>query len=168
VTNRRTTGWGFDAHRFGGEPPVLLAGVVADTDRGLVGTSDADVAAHAVADALLGAAALGDVGTYFPSDDPRWVDADSMDLLATVVRRCRETGLTIDHLDLTIIAETLRIAPVRETVRRNLASCVGVGLTAVSLKATSTDGMGFAGRDEGIAAVAVVTGELSTPVPSTE
>lgn len=157
------TGWGFDAHRFGGDPPVLLAGVVADSSRGLLGTSDADVVAHAVADALLGASALGDLGSLFPSDDPMWEGADSMQLLSTVVQRCISQGFGVSHVDVTVIAQTIRIAPLREQMRRELASVLGVDVDAVSVKATSTDGMGFTGRGEGVAAVAVATGTRSLP-----
>jgi 2-C-methyl-D-erythritol 2,4-cyclodiphosphate synthase len=149
-------GWGFDAHRFGGEPPVMLAGVVVDRGRGLKGTSDADVVAHAVADALLGAAALGDLGTYFPSADPEWSGADSMVLLAAVVERIEEAGLRPDSLDVTVIAETVRVGPHREAIRDALSAALGLRAGAVSVKATTTDGMGFLGRDEGVAAVAVV------------
>jgi 2-C-methyl-D-erythritol 2,4-cyclodiphosphate synthase len=158
------TGWGFDAHRFGGEPPVMLAGVVADTRRGLLGTSDADVVAHAVADALLGASALGDLGSLFPSDDPAWAGADSMGLLAAVVSRCLAVGFVLSHLDVTVIAETVRVAPLRDEIRLRLASVLGTEVAIVSVKATSTDGMGFTGRDEGVAAVAVATG--TRPLPS--
>lgn len=158
------TGWGFDAHGFGGKPPVRLAGVVADASRGLLGTSDADVVAHAVADGLLGASALGDLGALFPSDDPRWSGADSMELLEMVVQRSRDAGFALSHLDVTVVAETVRVAPIRDTIRERLAGVLGVDAAAVSVKATSTDGMGFTGRDEGIAAVAVVTG--TRPLPS--
>ncbi len=144
-------------HGFGGEPPVLFAGVPADSTRGLVGTSDADVVAHAVADALLGAAALGDLGSFFPSSDPRWRGADSMDLLGRVVERFYAEGLAVRHLDVTVIAENVLVGPVREEVRRRLSKALGLGIGAVSVKATSTDGLGFLGRDEGVAAVAVVT-----------
>lgn len=150
-------GWGFDAHRFGGDPPVLFAGVPADSSRGLVGTSDADVVAHAVADALLGVTALGDLGVFFPSSDPRWENADSMELLRMVVARVYAEGLRVTHLDVTIVAESVRLAPVREAVRAALADVLSVELTGVSVKATTTDGMGFIGRDEGLAAIAVVT-----------
>ena len=150
-------GWGFDVHRFGGDPPVLFAGVAADLDRGLMGTSDADVVAHAVADALLGAAALGDLGSLFPSSDPRWHGADSMGLLRSVVGRFHAEELRVGHLDVTIIAESVRLAPVREAVRAALADTLNVEVGAVSVKATTTDGLGFLGRDEGVAATAVVT-----------
>jgi len=152
-----TVGWGFDVHRFGGEPPVLLAGVPADTERGLLGTSDADVVAHAVADALLGAAVLGDLGSWFPSDDPRWQGADSMGLLKAVVDRFHEAGFTVDHLDVTVVAETVRVSPVREDIKNALAGLLRLEPGAVSVKATTTDGLGFLGRNEGVAAIAVVT-----------
>ena len=150
-------GWGFDSHRFGGEPPVLLAGVAADHDRGLLGTSDGDVVAHAVADALLGAAALGDLGGFFPSSDPQWHGADSMNLLRIVVDRVHEAGLEVNHLDVTLVAESVRLTPVREAVRVALAEVLAVEVGVVSVKATTTDGLGFLGRDEGVAAVAVAT-----------
>ncbi|MGH8937614.1 MAG: 2-C-methyl-D-erythritol 2,4-cyclodiphosphate synthase [Acidimicrobiia bacterium] len=148
-------GWGFDAHRFGGPGPLRLAGVVVDHERGLEGTSDADVVAHAVADALLGGAALGDLGTYFPSSDARWEGADSMELLRLVVERIAEAGFETASVDVTVIAETVRIAPHREELRKSLAGALGLEVEAVSVKATSTDGLGSIGRDEGMAAVAV-------------
>jgi len=150
-------GWGFDVHRFGGDPPVLLAGVPADPTRGLLGTSDADVVAHAVADALLGAAALGDLGSFFPSADPQWRGADSMELLRNVVQRVNDAGLRVTHLDVTLVAESVRLDPVREAVRLALAEVLAVEPGAVSVKATTTDGLGFLGRDEGVAAMAVAT-----------
>jgi 2-C-methyl-D-erythritol 2,4-cyclodiphosphate synthase len=148
-------GWGFDAHRIGGEGPMRLGGVVVAGDRGLVGTSDADVALHAIADAILGAAALGDLGTHFPPDDPRWAGADSASLLGRVVALATDAGFTIGSLDLTIVAQSVRIAPVRAEMRERIAAIVGIPVTRVSVKATSTDGMGFLGRDEGIASIAV-------------
>ncbi|MFH1330962.1 MAG: 2-C-methyl-D-erythritol 2,4-cyclodiphosphate synthase [Actinomycetota bacterium] len=148
-------GWGIDAHRFGGPGPTLLGGVVADDLRGVEATSDGDVLAHAAADALLGAAALGDLGSLFPSDDPRWAGADSMTLLAEVVARVAAAGYRVSSLDATVIAERVRVAPHREAIRCRLAGVLGVGAGAVSVKATSTDGLGFLGRDEGLAAVVV-------------
>jgi 2-C-methyl-D-erythritol 2,4-cyclodiphosphate synthase len=150
-------GWGFDSHRFTPEGRVLVCGVEAASDRGVEATSDGDVAAHAVADALLGAAALGDIGDLFPSADPQWHDADSMVLLTDVVRRLASAGFVVTSIDVTVIAETVRIAPHREAIRSSLAGVLGIPLDSVSCKATTTDGMGFIGRDEGIAAVAVVT-----------
>jgi 2-C-methyl-D-erythritol 2,4-cyclodiphosphate synthase len=152
-------GWGFDAHRFGGGGPLLLAGVVVDRDRGLIGTSDADVLAHAVADALLGAVARGDLGEHFPSSDPSLAGADSMDLLRTIVERVRREGFVPTSLDTTVIAETIRVAPFRDAIRGALAEALDLDVDAVAVKATTTDGMGFLGRDEGLAAVAVAVVE---------
>ena len=149
-------GWGLDAHRFGGPGPTLLAGVAVDGSRGVEATSDGDVLAHAAADALLGAAALGDLGTLFPSGDSRWRGADSMGLLAEVVRRVAGAGYRVASLDATVIAERVRVAPHREPIRDRLAAVLGVDPGVVSVKATSTDGLGFLGRDEGLAAVVVV------------
>ena len=98
-------GWGFDAHRIGGDGPMLVCGVVVDEDRGLIGHSDADVGFHAVSDAILGAAALGDMGQYFPSSDPRWADADSADLLRRVVKMIDDRGISVSSVDVTLIAE---------------------------------------------------------------
>ncbi len=150
-------GWGFDAHRIGGPGPMRICGVVVDESRGLEGTSDADVAFHAVADAILGAAALGDLGDYFPSDDPRWVDADSADLLAHVVRVLDDRGIQSASVDVTIIAQNVRIAPHKAAMRQRLSELVRAPMSHVSVKATTTDGMGFLGRDEGIAAAAIVS-----------
>jgi 2-C-methyl-D-erythritol 2,4-cyclodiphosphate synthase len=149
-------GWGFDAHRLGGPGPLLLAGVVVDPDAGLIGTSDADVAAHAAADALLGAAALGDLGAHFPSTDPAAIGADSVGLLRTVRRMVNEAGWVVGNLDLTIVAESIRIEPHREAMRARLAEALEVEVDRVSVKATSTDGLGSVGAGEGIAATAVV------------
>ncbi|HSG79678.1 MAG TPA: 2-C-methyl-D-erythritol 2,4-cyclodiphosphate synthase [Acidimicrobiia bacterium] len=149
-------GWGVDAHRFGGDGPTLLAGVVVDPGRGVLGTSDADVLAHAVADGVLGACALGDLGRHFPSSDPQWVDADSMGILTEVVAMAAAAGYVIGSVDATVVAERVRVAPHRDSIREALADALGVDPSAVSVKATTTDGMGFLGRDEGIAALAVV------------
>ena len=149
-------GWGCDAHRFGGAGRTLLGGVVADDTRGVEATSDGDVLAHAAADALLGAAALGDLGGLFPSSDPRWQRADSMALLAEVMARVAAAGYRVSSLDATVIAERVRVSPCREAIRARLAAVLQVDAAAVSVKATSTDGLGFLGRDEGLAAVVVV------------
>jgi 2-C-methyl-D-erythritol 2,4-cyclodiphosphate synthase len=149
-------GWGFDAHRFAEAGSVRLGGIVVDDRRGVVATSDGDVLAHAVADALLGAAALGDLGELFPSSDAAWVDADSMDLLQRVGILVAEAGYRLGSVDATVIAETLRVAPNRDAIRLALADRLGVDPASVSVKATTTDGLGFLGRDEGIAAMAVV------------
>ncbi|MCJ7726739.1 MAG: 2-C-methyl-D-erythritol 2,4-cyclodiphosphate synthase [Acidimicrobiia bacterium] len=148
-------GWGFDAHRFASSGSVRMAGVVADDSRGMEATSDGDVPAHAVADALLGAAALGDLGSLFPSADPAWEGADSMELLDEVVMRVMAAGYRVVSIDLTVIAQTVRVSPHRDEIRGALADRLGVEVSAVSVKATTTDGMGFLGADEGLAAVAV-------------
>jgi 2-C-methyl-D-erythritol 2,4-cyclodiphosphate synthase len=148
-------GWGFDAHRFGGPGPTLLGGVVVDADRGVEATSDGDVLAHALADALLGAAALGDLGERFPSEDERWSGADSMSLLAEVVGTVVAAGFRVASVDVTVVVERIRVAPHRGAIRNRLAAALGTDAGMVSVKATSTDGLGFVGRDEGLAAVAV-------------
>lgn len=158
-------GSGYDAHRFGGAPPLKLAGVVVDRRSGLVATSDGDVVAHAVADALLGAAALGDVGMLFPSGDERWRGADSMELLARVVALVGAEGWGIGNLDVTVVAERVRISPHRDAMRSRLADALGTDPGRLSIKATTTDGMGFPGRSEGIAASAVV---LLAPLPPSQ
>ncbi|HEY7703770.1 MAG TPA: 2-C-methyl-D-erythritol 2,4-cyclodiphosphate synthase [Acidimicrobiia bacterium] len=150
------TGWGFDAHRFGGEPPIVLAGVAVDSSRGLEATSDGDVVAHAVIDAVLGAAALGDIGSLFPSSDPKWAGADSIAMLADAMDRANAAGLAVSHLDVTIVSEDVRVQPHREDMRARLAEVMGLGPNQVSVKATTTDGLGLTSR-EGVAAVAVVT-----------
>jgi 2-C-methyl-D-erythritol 2,4-cyclodiphosphate synthase len=153
--NQTRVGLGFDAHRFGGTPPLRLAGITIDPTRGLEATSDGDVAAHAIADALLGTADLGDLGTHFPSDDPRWRDADSMLMLDTVVKLVRARGFWVNNVDLTIVAQEVRIGPHRLAIKSALAEVLETD--AVSVKATSTDHLGFTGRGEGIAALAVAT-----------
>ncbi len=154
-------GWGFDAHRLGGEPPVILGGVVVATDQGVVATSDGDVAAHAVADAVLGAANLGDLGSHFPSSDHRWHDADSLAMLREAVAMASRAGVDVHYVDVTVVAESIRVSPHRDAIRRGLAGALGVGIAAVSVKATTTDGLGTLGREEGIAAMAAVTAEGS-------
>lgn len=149
-------GFGVDAHRFAAEGTVVLAGVLVDGSRGVAATSDGDVAAHAVADALLGAAALGDLGDHFPSSDPRWQGADSLEMLAAVVALVAANGYRVSSVDVTVAAETVRVAPHRQAMRANLAHRLGVEVGAVSVKATSTDGLGWLGADEGIAATSVV------------
>ncbi len=149
--------WGFDAHRLGGDPPVLLGGVVVDVDHGVLATSDGDLVAHAVADAILGAAGRGDLGAHFPSSDPQWAGADSMELLATVVSMCGD--IAVRFVDVTVIAQQIRVAPHREAIRDKLATVLGVERRLVSVKATTTDGMGALGAGEGIVATAVVTAE---------
>jgi len=150
-------GWGFDAHRFGGSGPIVLAGVVVDETRGIEATSDGDVVAHAVADALLGALALGDIGVHFPSSDPEMEGIDSMDLLARVVRIIEDRAHLVGNVDVTVIAQSVRIGPHRDDMRDRLAAIMRIDRSSVSVKATTTDAMGSIGRDEGIAVTAAVT-----------
>ena len=155
--NRVKIGWGFDAHRFGASGPVVLAGVVVDETRGIEATSDGDVVAHAVADALLGALALGDIGMHFPSSDPEMEGIDSMDLLARVVRIIEDRAHLVGNVDVTVIAQSVLIGPHRDDIRDRLAAIMRIDRSSVSVKATTTDEMGAIGRDEGIAVTAAVT-----------
>ncbi len=141
---------------------MVLAGVDVSSTRGVLATSDGDVAAHAVIDALLGAAALGDLGSHYPSSEEKWHGANSMDLLARAARMAADAGVRSESVDLTIIAQAERVAPHREAMRSNLASVLGLEIGAVSVKATTTDGMGFIGAGEGIAAVAVVVASIAS------
>jgi 2-C-methyl-D-erythritol 2,4-cyclodiphosphate synthase len=131
--------------------------VVVDTTKGVIATSDGDVAAHALADAVLGAACLGDLGTFFPSSDPRWRGADSVGLLEEAVGLALKAGLEILFADLTIVVEDVRVAPHREAMRARLAGGLGIAVESMSVKATTTDGLGFIGAGQGLAAMAVVT-----------
>ena len=151
-------GSGIDVHAFGAPSPdatVVLAGVLIPSDAPLEGHSDADVVAHAVIDALLGAAGLGDIGTRFGVDDPAMGGADSMLMLLDVVAELRAAGWRPGNIDVTVVAARPRIAPHRDTMRERLAVTLGLAPDAVSVKATTTDGLGSIGRAEGIAAWAV-------------
>jgi 2-C-methyl-D-erythritol 2,4-cyclodiphosphate synthase len=150
-------GFGFDAHRFSETPPTRLGGVIVDEGRGVEATSDGDVAAHAVSDAILGAAALGDLGVHFPSTDPRWEDADSIDMLRECVRLASAAGVAVMSVDVTVISQSVRVGPFRDRIRQGLAAALGIDVGRVSVKATTTDRMGAIGRDEGVAAQAVAT-----------
>jgi 2-C-methyl-D-erythritol 2,4-cyclodiphosphate synthase len=151
------TGIGYDAHRFGGDGPVVLAGVVIDHLVGVIATSDGDVAVHAVCDALLGAVAAGDLGTFFPSSDPQWQGADSLSLLRSCAATVTEAGYSIGSIDVTIIVQSVRVAPHRDLMVRRLAGAMGIEVDRVSVKATTTDGLGWIGTDGGLAAQAVAT-----------
>jgi 2-C-methyl-D-erythritol 4-phosphate cytidylyltransferase/2-C-methyl-D-erythritol 2,4-cyclodiphosphate synthase len=151
------TGMGFDVHAFAGDGPIMLGGIEIPHSRGLAGHSDADVALHAITDALLGAAGLGDIGEHFPPSDPRWKGADSSLLLAHAVALLRERDAVIDHLDCTVVAEAPKVGPHRQAMRERIAEIVGLDVGQVSVKATTTEGLGFAGRREGIAAQAVAS-----------
>lgn len=147
-------GTGYDAHRLVAGRPLKLGGVLIDHPAGLDGHSDADVLMHAVADALLGAAALGDLGAHFPPGDPALAGADSAGLLSKVVQKLFEAGWRPVNVDATVIAERPRLAPYIAAMRANLAIALGLPEGQVSVKATTTEGMGFTGREEGIAAQA--------------
>lgn len=149
-------GTGFDAHALTKGRPLILGGVTISHPRGLAGHSDGDVLLHAVASALLGAAALGDLGTHFPPGDSRYAGMDSGLLLAEVLRKVRAAGWRPVNVDSTVIAQQPRIAPHAPAMRINIARILGLAPEAVSVKATTTDHLGFAGREEGIAAQAVV------------
>jgi 2-C-methyl-D-erythritol 4-phosphate cytidylyltransferase/2-C-methyl-D-erythritol 2,4-cyclodiphosphate synthase len=151
------TGMGFDVHAFSGEGPIMLGGIEIDHSRGLSGHSDADVVLHAITDALLGAASLGDIGEHFPPSDPRWKNARSSLFLAHAVGLLRGKGAVIDHIDCTVIAEAPRIGPHRAAMRARIAEIAGLSVDQVSVKATTTEGLGFTGRGEGIAAQAVAS-----------
>lgn len=153
---RLRVGTGFDVHALVEGRPLILGGVAIPHSHGLEGHSDADVLLHAVANALLGALALGDIGHWFPPGDPRYAGADSADLLAQVVAQVAQRGWGTANLDCTVIAERPRLAPHVPAMRERLARLLGVSLDQVSVKATTTEGLGFTGRKEGIAAQAIV------------
>ena len=147
------SGIGIDSHRFVAGRRLVLGGVEIPYELGLDGFSDADVLAHAIADALLGAAGLGDIGQLFPDTDEAWRDADSMELLRTVVGRVHQVGYSIQHVDATVMLERPKLAPFRKAIEASLTAVVG----SVNVKATTGEGMGFVGRGEGAAALAVAT-----------
>ena len=151
------TGTGFDVHAFSGAGPIMLGGIEVAYSRGLAGHSDADVVLHAITDALLGAAGLGDIGEHFPPSDPRWKGADSSLFLSHVTQLLRSRGAIVDHVDCTIIAEAPKIGPHRSAMRARIADIAGLSIDQVSIKATTTEGLGFTGRREGIAAQAVAS-----------
>jgi 2-C-methyl-D-erythritol 2,4-cyclodiphosphate synthase len=151
------TGIGYDAHQFAEGRRLVLGGVEIPHERGLLGHSDADVLLHAVADALLGAAALGDIGQHFPPSDPTYRDADSLALLATAYLLVVEAEFAAINVDATIIAEAPRVLPHVPEMRRLIADALDIDLTAINVKATTNEGMGFVGRNEGIAAIAIAT-----------
>ncbi len=148
-------GQGFDLHAIGGDGPMRLLGVDLEAPYGLVGTSDGDVGAHAVADALLGAAAAGDIGDLFPSDAPASVNADSMMMLAEVAAHIEGLGFRITNVDVTLIIERVRIAPHRESMRLRLAEAMGIAVGSVSVQAKTADRLGVVGREDAVAALAV-------------
>ncbi len=157
------TGMGFDVHAFSGEGPVMLGGIAVPHARGLAGHSDADVVLHAITDALLGAAGLGDIGEHFSPSDPRWKGVSSHLFLAHAAELLRSNGAIIDHVDCTIIAEEPKVGPHRSAMRARIAEIAGLTLDQVSIKATTTESLGFTGRREGIAAQAVASIRMGYP-----
>jgi 2-C-methyl-D-erythritol 2,4-cyclodiphosphate synthase len=148
-------GVGVDAHRLVEGVPLVLGGVEVDSARGLAGHSDGDVVAHALIDALLGAAGMGDIGSLFPSDAGEWEGASSLDLLGRAYAHVREAGWQLANADCVLVGEEPRIAPLRGTMQTRLSEALGVEPGLVAVRATTTDGLGFTGRGEGLAAVAV-------------
>ncbi len=151
------TGIGYDVHRFASGRPLMLGGVEIPSDRGLDGHSDADVLLHAVTDAILGAAAQGDIGVHFPPSDPKWQNASSLIFLRAASELIRNTGGSVVNIDATVIAETPKIMSFATPIRESIARALGIDIDAVSVKATTNEGMGFVGREEGIAALAIAT-----------
>ena len=149
-------GTGFDAHALAAGRPLVICGVTIPFDRGLLGHSDADVLLHAVADAILGALARGDLGKHFPDTDPHWKGADSRGLLRRVFALAAADGFAIGNVDATVIAQAPKLAPHIEAMRRNIAADLQCDVASVSVKATTTERLGFTGREEGIAAQASV------------
>ncbi len=156
-------GFGYDVHRLVPGRRLMLGGVHIPSERGLVGHSDADVLLHAIADALLGAAALGDLGHHFPDTDPRWKDASSLALLRQVHQLVVQAGYAVVNVDSTVVLERPRLKPHVETMRQNIAQALGLSTGAVSVKATTNEGLGFVGAEEGVVAFAVC---LLRPVAS--
>jgi 2-C-methyl-D-erythritol 2,4-cyclodiphosphate synthase len=152
-------GQGYDVHPLVEGRPLVLGGERIPFDRGLAGFSDADVLLHALGDALLGAAGLGDLGSYFPPGEPEWKDADSTDLLRRIVDLVAERGYRVVNCDMTLVAEAPKIAPYRERICRRVAAILGIEADAVGLKATTNERLGFVGRAEGMAALAVALRE---------
>jgi 2-C-methyl-D-erythritol 2,4-cyclodiphosphate synthase len=150
-------GIGYDCHRLVEGRRLVIGGVHVPSDRGLDGHSDADVLAHAVIDALLGAAGLGDIGEHFPDTHERWRDADSMQLLASVVRTVLAEGLEIVNVDCTVVMEAPKLAPHRQAIRERLAGVLSLELARVNVKASTGEGIGFVGRGEGVAALAIAS-----------
>ncbi|MGI8411837.1 MAG: 2-C-methyl-D-erythritol 2,4-cyclodiphosphate synthase [Solirubrobacteraceae bacterium] len=154
-----TTGIGYDCHRFASGRRLILGGVEIPHQRGLSGHSDADALTHAIIDALLGAAVLGDIGEHFPDTDERYRDASSLELLRVTVAMLAEQGFAVRHVDATVMIERPHLAPARERIRAALAQALGMAVEHISVKATRGEGMGFVGREEGVAALAVASVE---------
>ena len=155
-------GHGYDVHKFGGEGPIIIAGVSIENAQGLIAHSDGDVAIHALCDALLGAVALGDIGRHFPDNDDTYAGADSRELLKHVYQLVRGKGFRLANLDLTIVAQAPKMAPHISQMCTNLATDLAVDLDQINVKATTTEKLGFTGRKEGIACYAVALLEALT------
>ena len=151
------SGIGVDSHPFEAGRPLILGGVDIPHEEGLAGHSDADVLTHAIIDALLGAAGLGDIGQHFPDTDERFKGADSLELLRTVMVFLEQNGFRVLHVDTTVMMERPKLSPYRDSIRTTLAAALGVPLGHVNVKATTGEGMGFVGRGEGVAALATAT-----------
>ena len=149
-------GHGFDVHKFGGEGPVIIGGVAIPYQQGLIAHSDGDVALHALADALLGAIAAGDIGKHFPDTDEKWKGAGSRELLKDVYRRVQEQGYRLGNADITIIAQAPKMAPYIDAMCAAIAEDLATDISNINVKATTTERLGFTGRKEGIATEAVV------------
>jgi 2-C-methyl-D-erythritol 2,4-cyclodiphosphate synthase len=148
-------GHGFDVHAFGGQPPLIIGGVKIAHDKGLIAHSDGDVLLHAVCDALLGAAALGDIGQHFPDTDPAYAGANSRELLKNVYQLIITKGFEINNLDVTIVAQAPKMAPHITAMRAHIAQDLNLSIEQVNVKATTTEALGYVGRKEGIAVHAV-------------
>ena len=148
-------GFGYDVHRLVEGRPIILGGERLDYAKGLLGHSDADVLVHALMDAMLGAAALGDIGKHFPDSDPRYKDASSMGLLAEVVKLLQLADYQVNNVDVTVVAQAPKLAEYIPAMRLNLAEVLGTSVDDISIKATTTEGLGFTGTGEGIASYAV-------------
>ena len=148
-------GHGYDVHKFAEGRKLILGGVEIPFEMGLLGHSDADVLLHAISDALLGAAALGDIGLLFPDTDPQYEGADSIQLLRQVCRKVREAGFGIENVDATVLAQQPKLRPYIDDMRAMISAALGIDIDCVSVKATTEEGLGFTGRKEGIAAHAV-------------
>jgi 2-C-methyl-D-erythritol 2,4-cyclodiphosphate synthase len=161
-----TSGIGYDCHRLAFGRPLILGGIRLEHDRGLEGHSDADVLTHAIIDAMLGACALGDIGEHFPDTDPRFEGIDSIELLILTEALLGAAGFEVTHIDATVLLERPKLAPVRDQMRARLADALRLDLRHVSVKATRGERMGFVGREEGIAAMAVATVRTREPKPA--
>ena len=148
-------GQGYDVHRLAEKRDLIIGGVNIPWERGLLGHSDADVLVHAVMDALLGAAAMGDIGRHFPDTDPTYAGADSLKLLSCVMDKIRDAGYEVENVDATVIAQRPKLMPHIPLMRQNMAAVMGIELSQINIKATTEERLGFTGREEGIAAMAV-------------